>query len=142
MPRGELGGPHLVVGAARVGIFPRVIDFERAADHTGSDLLAKKPFEQILIDWKGVLRKDGVTEFLEFVENLVIESRIVVIWACQHDDANAVFAFKLIEDLPRTLANTGFVFAQRGESRFHGAIIFLRRKPEDGLPSLEHLVGE
>src|SRR5215469_4005531 len=142
MPRGELGGPHLVVGAARVGVFPGIIDFQRARDHPGSDLFAEEPFEQVFIERKRVLRKDGVTEFLELIENLVIESRIVVIGAGQHDDADAVFAFELIEHLPRTLANAGFVFVQRRESRFHRAIVFLQRKPEDWLPGLQHLVGE
>src|SRR6202008_4903211 len=66
MPRSELGGPHFVVGAARVGVLPRIGDIERAGDNAGSYLLTEKPFQEILVERKIVLRKDGIAKFLEF----------------------------------------------------------------------------
>src|SRR5215469_6335487 len=136
MPRRKLGGPHLVVGAARVGVLPRVIDFERAADDAGPDLFAEEPFEQIRVEWERVLRKDGIPKLLELIQDLMIESRIVVIGAGQHDDADAVLAFELIEYLPRALANAGLVFSEGHESGLDGAIVFFRREPEYRLPGL------
>ena len=66
----------------------------------------------------------------------MIESGIVVIGPGQHNDADAVLAFELVEYLPRALANAGLVLSERHESRLDGAIVFFRREPEDRLPGL------
>src|SRR5579885_1065010 len=109
MPGRKLRCPDFVVGAARIGILPRVTDIKRAGDHASADFVAEEALEHVLVNWQRVLRKDWIPQLLEFVENLVVQARIVVIRTPYHNDSNAVFALELIQHLARPAADAGFV---------------------------------
>jgi hypothetical protein len=53
-----------------------------------------------MIGWKSrALREHGITQLLEFLEDLMVDARIVVIRPGEHDDADPVFALELVQDV-------------------------------------------
>jgi hypothetical protein len=106
------------------------------ADHPGADFFAEEPLQHVLIQRKSALREDRVTELLELLHDFVVQARIVVIRASQHHDADAVFAFELVEHLAGALADARFVILQRREAGFDGAVVFGFATGPEGLPRL------
>src|SRR5215469_3799554 len=104
------------------------------ADHALANVVAEETLKEVLVDRQRVLRKDRVAEFLELVEDLVIQARIVVIGATEHHDADAVFAFELINHFAGAAADRGFVLGKRFETGLYSAVIFFEREAEDRLP--------
>jgi hypothetical protein len=72
----------------------------------------------------------------------MIQAWIVMIRAPQHDDADAILAFQLIDDLAGAFANVAFVVFQCLESGFDGTIVFFVGQAEHRVEGLEHLEGE
>ena len=142
MPRRELRRPHLVVGAARVRVLPHVLDIERMLDGPALDILGEQPLHKVLVERQRALRENRVAELLEFFQDLVIQARIVVIDASQHHDADAVFAFQLIQNLARPLADAGFVIVERRVAALDGPLVFFLRQAQHRFPRREHLLGE
>ncbi len=105
VPRGELGRPHLVVGARRVAVLPDILDFERVSDRAGSHLVAEQAFEKIRIERQRALREHRISELLEFIEDLVIEPGIVMVGPREHDDPNALVALEVVERSACALPN-------------------------------------
>ena len=48
---------------------------------------AEQAVQQVFIQRQGALRKDWVSEFLELLQNLVVDAGIVMVGPSQHDDA-------------------------------------------------------
>src|SRR5205085_12366486 len=124
MARGEFRGPDLVVSAARIRVLPSIADVERTADDPCTHFLTEEPLQQVFVKRKGVLREDRVSELLELVQDVMVQARIVMVSTSQHDDADAVLALKLIEDLACAPANVGLVVLKRLESGFDCAVVF------------------
>ena len=61
--------------------------------------------------------------------------------AAKHDNANAIFALKLVEGLARLPANVGFAFVQGLEARGEASLISSRALLQHRAPRLEHLVS-
>src|SRR5438128_2622803 len=120
----------------------RVSDVQWAADHPGAHFFAKQPLQQVFIKRQSILREDGIAELLEFIHDFVIEARIVVVGPSQHHDANAVLALELIEHLPRTVADAGFVILQALVAYFNCSIVLFFGQSQNRLPGLQHLVCE
>src|SRR5581483_12178464 len=57
------------------------------------------------IEGQSILREDRITEFLELLENFMVQTRIVMIGPAQHHDADAVFALELIQNLAGAVAD-------------------------------------
>src|SRR6266567_8560892 len=104
MSRSKPCGPDFVICAARIRILPGITDIERAADRSGSNFFAKEAFEHILVQRQSVLGENWIPEFLELLQDLMIQARIVVIGTSQHHDTDTILALKLIEHLPRPTA--------------------------------------
>src|SRR5579872_5060728 len=122
--------PDFVICTARVRVFPGVGNVEWATDDAGAHFFAEQAFQQIFVNRQSVLRKNRVPEFLELVEDLVIQTRVVMIGAPEHDDADAIFPLELIEDLASFTANTCLVILERGKSRLNSSLIFVGRETE------------
>src|ERR1700704_3327269 len=97
MARRELGGPDLVIGTGGVASLPHVRDVERMLDYAGANFFSEEALQQVLIERKCALRKNRVPELLEFVEDFVVQSGIVMIGPAEHHNADAVFALELVE---------------------------------------------
>src|SRR5580704_2636805 len=118
MTGGELGRPNFVVGAAGIGILPRVGNVERMADHSSANFVAEQPFQEVFVERQSVLREDGIPKLLELLYDFVIETGIVVIGAAEHHDANAILSPELVLYLACPLANAGLVIGQGFEADF------------------------
>jgi hypothetical protein len=139
---GQFGRRYFQVRIGRIAVLPDILDLERIADDAGSDLVPEKPFKQVLVDRERTLREHRIPEFLELLEDFVIEAGVVVIGPGEDDDADAILPLELIEHLACAPLNVGFVRQERRECRIHRASILLWRQPQNRCPRLEHLVTE
>src|SRR5579864_4470637 len=125
MARRELRSPNLVIGAARIRVLPGITNIQRTADHACANFFPKKAVQQILVQRKSVLREDRISKLLELVQDLMVESRIVVIRSAEHDNSNAVLVFKLVNYSPGPPANARLIVPESVESAFDCSIVFL-----------------
>ena len=106
-------------------------------DDAGPHFLSEQALQQIFIERQRTLRKDRITELLKLVQNLVIESRIVMIgppsitmpMRSSHSNSSST---------SRALLRIRLVFFERLESGLDCALVFLatgRKRIE----SREHL---
>src|SRR5579883_137792 len=142
MPRGELRGPHFVIRAGGIGVFPNIGNIQRMLDHAGANLFAEQPIEQILVHRQSALRKNRITELLKLLHNFVIQPRIVMIRPAEHHDADPIFPLQLVQYFSSLFANAGFVIFESFVPRLDGALIFFNRKTQHRIPGLVHLIGE
>src|SRR5215813_13478124 len=97
MPRSELCSQDFVICTRRVTILPNITDIKRMLDNPCAHFLAKETVQQLFIEGQCTLREDRIAEFLELFHDLVVETGIVVIYAAQHDNTDAIFTFKLVK---------------------------------------------
>src|ERR1700677_722674 len=110
-------------------------------DEPGAYFVAKQAIEYVLIDRKRALGENRIAELLEFLHDLVVQTRVMVIYAAEHDNTNPVFTLQLVERLPRLAANLCLAIKQGFEAGFDGPLILLAREPQHRPPRFEHLVG-
>src|SRR5580693_545367 len=61
-----------------------------------------------------------------------------MVYAAQHDDADAVFAFQLIKRRAGLAADLGLAFVQGLKADNDGSLVFFAGKTENGTPGFEH----
>src|SRR5262249_13835031 len=140
MPRRELCRPDFQVRVRGIAVLADVLDFERIADGAGADLVAEESLQEIGIRRQRALRKHGVAEFLELLEDFVVQPGVVMVWPCEHHDTDALFAFQLIEDVPSASLDIRLVREQFTERGLDGPLVFFFGESEEWPPRLEQLL--
>jgi hypothetical protein len=79
MPGCKLRRPYLVVGARRIAVLPNIADIQRMRDQPRSDLIAEQAVQYVLVDRQRALREHRISQLLELLHDLVVQSWIVVI---------------------------------------------------------------
>jgi hypothetical protein len=79
MPRDVLRGPDLAAGVLAVAVLPNVVDGQRSGAFAGFDFGPEEAPDDVVVDGQAILREYRVAELLEFFQDLVIDTGIVVI---------------------------------------------------------------
>src|ERR1700757_383285 len=106
----KLRCPQLVVGACRERLLPNVRDVQGTTNHTTQQLSAEQPLEQILVEREQALREDGISELLQFIENPLVQARVVMIGTTEHHQPNSTALFEVIESPASLPAQVVFKF--------------------------------
>ena len=90
MPRYKLCGPDFVVGTGGKSVFPDIGDIQRRADDSGAHFIAKQAIQELRIKRQQRLRKDGIAQPLQFLEDAlaVVKAVCRLIAACQKSNAD------------------------------------------------------
>src|SRR5579885_3847049 len=76
------------------------------SDYAHSFILSEEPFKYVVINWERILSKNGVSELLELLHDLMVDSGVVVIGASEKDDPKLILRFEFFEHLaPRSALN-------------------------------------
>ena len=68
-------------------------------DDPGPDFVPEDPIQEVRVDRQRVLRKDRVAELLEFIQDAVVQPRVMNIRTALNDHTQPVLAFEPVESL-------------------------------------------
>src|SRR5258708_22545706 len=129
-----LGGPYLAAGVLAVAVFPHVVDGQRVRRFARKHVLAEEAPDHVVVDGQAVLREYRIAELLEFLEDFVVDARVVVIRTAKKHYAQAVFALKLIEHFAGGAAHGDVVkIIERPIASVYGTLVLARSQAHDVL---------
>jgi biotin synthase-like enzyme len=89
-------------------VLPYIGDIQRRTNNPGCNFCSEQAVQQIGIERQQALRKDGIAKPMEFLKDALIEARVVVIGAPQHDKSNSAAFFEIVKSVPSLLAQSDF----------------------------------
>src|SRR5258708_22972648 len=94
----EARRPHLLRAVDRVVLRPDVIELERRLDDALLELLLVVAVEVLAVLRDRTDREDRVPEDLELLRDAVVEARVRVVRAADHEDRDAGLGLDRLED--------------------------------------------
>ncbi len=106
-------------------------------------MLLAKVLGEVLVEVFAVFgnrahREDGVSERLELLEDVVVQTWIVVVRATDHEQSHAVFGFHLVEDLAAAVFHLAVVLFQSLPRLILGPIALVLSNSETLAEDVEH----
>jgi hypothetical protein len=142
MPGRELRGPQLETARRGRGVLPHVGDVAGIADQSPADLVAEQPVQEVRVGRQRALGQDRVAERLQPFQDAVVDARVVVVDAAEHQDREAALALHAVEDLERPALEPGLEALLGGEALRDGPQVLGLRQPEQVAPGGEELARQ
>lgn len=73
-----------------------------------------------------ILGENRIGELLKLIQNFVIQAGIVMVGATEHDNADAILTFELVQGLTRALSDTRFVILHCLIAGCDGAVVLFQ----------------
>jgi hypothetical protein len=137
----ELGGPHLLHRVDRVVLGPDVGHVARVLDVAEPQVLGEDRIEVAAVLGDRAHRQDRVAERLELLEHGVVEARVVVVRAADHQQRDAVLGARPgLEDLAALGLHVPVELVERGERLIDGVVVLVLGDAEQRAPLAEQLL--
>lgn len=123
-------------------MFPYAGYIERRFDQAGANLSSEQAVQKITVKWQKALRKDRIAEALRFLQDALIETRVMMVRTPKHDQADIAALLQLVQGCGGLYTQICLKGIPRRKGDVHRARVLLPVKSKKVLPGRKHLKFE